>query len=174
MPIRNVLEPAKTLARSRALTTIYGTLGGYDPSGGIPALSSLVFIGGVSKLMVPINRGTAEFRELNASTFGRILEQVPGLVDLDTVTLQSVITYGGTFLERCGFQGHMLDFQAYPMLFLLDLPTPNKSKFPARQLILEGAIIKKNPIEFGVDNKEDLRILQEIELAVSNVREIII
>ncbi len=173
MSIQTLLQAPKTVSRSKALIDIYGTEGGYDPAGGY-TLNNLIYIGGITKLMLPIERGAAEFRELNATNFGRIIEQVPGLVSFDNVSLRSVVTYKGTFMERCGFQGHVLDYQSYPMLFLLDLPTPNAARYPARQLIIEGAVFLNNPLEWSVEEKEDLRIVQDIRLAISNIREFIL
>lgn len=172
MPIRQTLEVAKHIARSKALITIYGTEGGYNPKDGIPSLSSLKFIGNVTSIDIPVNRGSAERRELNAANFGRIIEIVPGLVDFDGFKLNHVVTYKETFLEACGFRGHVLDYQAYPMLFLFKLPTPDADQFPERTLIAETAWLKNNPLMFSVEEKDDLRITQEVSIAISNLREI--
>lgn len=172
MPIRQVLEIPKHIARSKALITIYGTEGGYDPKNGIPTLSSLKFIGNVTNIEIPVNRGSAERRELNAANFGRIIEIVPGLVDFDGFQLNSVVTYKETFLEACGFKGHALDFQAFPMLFLFRLPTPDPDQFPERTLVAESCWIKNNPLMFSVEEKDDLRISQQVSIAVGQIREI--
>jgi len=176
MPIRTALEIPKHIARSKALTTIYGVLGGYDPSQGTPDFtnSPLTYIGNVTSIEIPANRGSVERRELNAANLGRIVEIVPGLVDFEGVQLNHIVTYAATFLEASGFVGHVSDFQAYPMLYLLRLPSPNPAEYPERNLILEDVWIKNNPLMFSVEDKDDLRITQQVTLAVGNVREIII
>ncbi len=173
MPIRTTVEIAKHLARSKALITIYGTEGGYDPNAGTPTISGsngLKLLGGVTSLTLPVNRGSSERRELNAANFARIEEIIPGLVDFEGAKLNHIVTYKETFLQRCGFDDLALDIQAYPMLFLLTLPTPNPSQFPALAVILEGVTIKTNPLEFSVEEKEDLRITQAVDLHIAKVR----
>ncbi len=169
---RTFLEIPKHQARSKALITIYGTYGGYDPSGQFPDLSSLVLIGNVTSVDVPVNRGSSERRELRADTLGAILEQVPGLVDYEGFTLNHVVTYKATFLEACGFLGHSLEYEAYPMLFMLVLPSPNLSQYPEKRLIIEKAWIKANPLLFSVEDKDDLKITQAVTLAVSRIWEV--
>lgn len=172
MTIRQTLEVPKHIARSKALITIYGTEGGYDPKNGIPTLSNLKFIGNVTSLEIPVNRGSSERRQLNTANFGRIEEIIPGLVDFDGFQLNHIVTYKETFLEACGFQGHVLDFQAFPMLFLFRLPTPDPDQFPVRTLVAESCWMKNNPLMFSVEEKDDLRITQQVSIAVGQIREV--
>lgn len=175
MPVRTTVEIPKVEARSRALITLEGSLGGYNPltESAQDALSRLVEIGNVTKITLPTKRGAVERRELNARTFGQIKEIVPGLVDFDDAKLENVITYKETFLQACGFVGgQALDYQAYPMLFVVTLPSPEPDKFPVRTLLLEKCWILDNPYEFGVEEKDDLRIKQDISLKIGNIREV--
>ena len=177
MPVRTTIEIPKVEARSKALITLEGSLGGYNPltESTQDALSRLVEIGNLTKITIPTKRGAIDRRELNARTFGQIKEIVPGLVDFDGIRLSNIITYKETFLQACGFVGgHTNDYQAYPMLFVLTLPSPEPSKFPVRTLLLEQAWILDNPYEFSVEEKDDLRIVQDIELKVGRIREVTI
>jgi len=167
------------LARSKALVTIMGTIGGYDPQQGFPSLSSFGFIGDVVSVEIPVNRGGTERRELNYSTLGAILEMVPGLVDFEGLTFKRIITYGqaaltqggGTMLEICGFDGPTLDYQSFPMAFMLRLPSPNPAYFPERRVILDKVWFQKNPLMFSVEDKDDLRIIQEVTCLCGAIRE---
>lgn len=177
MPVRTTVEIPKVESRSKALITLEGSLGGYNPltESTQDALSRLVEIGNVTKITMPTKRGAAERRELNARTFGEIKEIVPGLVDFEGFRLNNVITYKETFLQACGFTGgQSLDNQAYPMLFVLTLPSPEPDRFPVRTLLLEKTWILDNPYEFSVEEKDDLRIVQDIELRIGKIREVVI
>ncbi len=180
MPVRGNVAVPKHLARSKALTSIYATLGGYDPEDGFPSLSALKFIGDVTEVTIPVNRGGTERRELNYQNLGAILEMVPGLVDFEGLTFKRVVTYGqasesragGTMLEVCGFDGPTLDYQTHPMLFMLKLPSPNLARFPERRILLDKVWFQKNPLMFSVEDKNDLRIIQEVSAMCGSIREV--
>lgn len=177
MPVRTSIEIPKVESRSKALITLEGSLGGYNPltESTQDALSRLVEIGNVTKITLPTKRGATERRELNARTFAQIKEIVPGLSDFEGFRLNNVITYKETFLQACGFTGgHSTDFQSFPMLFVLTLPSPEPDRFPVRTLLLEKAWILDNPFEFSVEEKDDLRIMQDIELRIGNIREVVV
>jgi len=177
MPVRTTREIPKVEARSKALITLEGSYGGYNPltENVQTAMSRLQEIGNVTKITIPTKRGASERRELKASTFGEIKEILPGLVDFEGLRLNNVITYKESFLQACGFTGgHALDYQSYPMLFVLTLPSPEPDKFPIRTLLLEGSWILDNPYEFSVEEKDDLRITQDIELRIARIREVTI
>jgi hypothetical protein len=177
MPVRTTVEIPKVESRSKALITLEGSLGGYNPltETAQDALSRLVEIGNVTKITIPTSRGAVERRELKASTFGRIKEIVPGLVDFSDVDLENVITYKENFLQACGFAGgQSLDYQAFPMLFVITLPSPEPSVFPVRTLMLEKCWLLDNPWEFSVEEKDDLRIKQSIKIKIGNIREVIV
>ncbi len=173
MTIVKVLEVPRSISRSKALITLYG--GHYDPTQGQNAasqLGSMFFIGNVTSIEIPVNRGSAERRELNASTLGQILEIVPGLVDFEGITLNHVVTYQSTFMEACQFGGHNLSYQSVPLFLVFVLPTPNASFAPVKNLLLESVWIKGNPLTFSVEDKDDLRITQAVPLAVGNISEL--
>ena len=177
MPVRSTREIPKVEARSKALITLEGSYGGYNPltESTQDALSRLQEIGNVTKITLPTNRGASDRRELNARTYGEIKEIIPGLVDFDGLRLNNIITYKETFLQACGFVGgHSLDYQSYPMLYVLTLPSPEPDKFPVRTLMLEGSWMLNNPFEFSVEEKDDLRITQDIELRIARIREVIV
>ncbi len=184
MPIVTGMQIANHVARSKALVSVFATIGGYDPIDSAGNLqdfdfsAKLGYIGGCTSLSLPVNRGSAERRELNADNFGRIEEIIPGLVDFEGAKLNNVMTQKGTFLQKIGFdglsaglgEGIMLDLQSFPMAFMLALPTPNASKFPKLAVFLTQVIIKTNPMEFSVEEKDDLRIVQAIDLHIGRVR----
>jgi hypothetical protein len=175
---RTTIDIPKVESRSKALITLEGSYGGYNPLTQTiqQALSNLVLIGNVSKISMPIKRGAVERRELNASniqTAAQILEIVPGLVDFEGFRLNNIVTYQEDFLEACGFfGGRRLEYQSYPMLFVLTLPSPEPSVFPVRTFLIDKAWILDNPYEFSVEEKEDLRITQEVELRLASITEV--
>ena len=179
MVVRSTVSVPSHIARSKALCTLSGTIGGYDGSAGIPSsFPALEFIANVTSITIPTNRGSAERRELNAANWGRIIEILPGLVDFEGLEMNNVVTYGATFAQACGLDASAaggdnsfeLDIQSFPMLFQIDLPTPNAALYPPRTLMLLPAWIKTNPINFSVEEKDDLRIVQTISLAVGRIR----
>jgi hypothetical protein len=175
MPVRTTVEIPKHDARSKALITLEVSQGGYNPltESVQDALSRLVEVGNVTKITIPTKRGASERRELKASNFGEIKEIIPGLIDQDGIRLNNVITYKETFLQACGFVGgHSLDYQSYPCLFVLTLPSPEPDKFPVRTLMFEKTWILDNPYEFSVEEKDNLQIVQDIELRVGKIREV--
>ena len=175
MPVRTTVEIPKQEARSKALITLEVSYGGYNPltETASEALTRLVEVGNVTKITIPTNRGASERRELNARNFAEIKEIMPGLVDFEGIKLNNVITYKETFLQACGFQGgQSTHYQSYPCLFVITLPSPEPDRFPVRTLMLEKAWILNNPYEFSVEEKDDLRITQDIEIRCANIREV--
>ena len=169
--IRTTQEIPKVESRSKALITITGVIGGYDPltQNLADVLGGAQFIGNVSKITLPNKRGMQDRRELNAANFGEIMEIVPGLVDFEGMRWTNVITYQQDFLQACGFQGGLsTDYQSYPMLFILTLPAPNP--FLTRTLLINKAWIVNNPYEFSVEDKDDLRITQEIDIRCASIQ----
>jgi hypothetical protein len=164
-----------TTARLKSLVKVFGTYGGYqvDPSGAgsLPNLSALDLIGAITQLTVDVKRGAQERRELNFDTAGKILEMVPGLVDFE-VSLNYVYLYRASFMEACGFAGHTLEFQTRPMLFSLLLPSPNPATVPPKSLLLVDCWLKSNPIMFDVEGKDDLRIIQKVDIACGGIVEV--
>jgi hypothetical protein len=164
-----------TQSRLKSLIKVFGTFGGYqvDPSGAgsLPNLSALDLIGAITKVEVKTNRGAAERRELNYDGMGRILEMVPGLVDFD-VSFNYVWLYRASFMEACGFAGHTLEFQTRPMLFALQLPSPNPATVPPKSLLLVDCWLKGNPAMFDVESRDDLRIVQSVDVACGGIVEV--
>ena len=164
-----------TQSRLKSLIKIFGTYGGYqvDPAGAtvLPNLSGLTLIGAVTKVEVDVKRGATERRELNYDTMGKILEMIPGLVDYD-VKFNYVWLYKSTFMEACGFAGHTLEYQTRPMLFALQLPSPNPASVPPKSLLLVDCWLKSNPAVFDVESKDDLRIVQNVDVACGGVVEV--
>jgi hypothetical protein len=169
--LRQQLEIPKTNTRLKSLIKCFVSFGGYDPSQGIPALSGLQFLSALTKVEFPVNRGAVERRELNFDNLGKILEMVPGLVDFDGARMTYIWQYQASFLEACGFGGHTLEFQTRPLLFLLQLPSPNPDVVPEKNILLLDCWLKKNPAEFSVEDKDDLRIRQEVDIAVGGIIE---
>ena len=170
--LRQTLEIPKTNSRLKSLIKTYCSFGGYDPSLGTPDLSSLQFLAALEKLEFPVKRGAHERRELNSDTLGKILEMVPGLVDFEGCKMTYIWQYAASFLEACGFGGHTLEYQTRPMLFLLQLPSPNPTAIPPKNILLLDCWLKDNPAEFAVDDKDDLRIKQVVELAVGGILQV--
>lgn len=164
-----------TQSRLKSLIKIKGTYGGYQPSivgnTSLPNLSSLDLIGAVTKVTVDVKRGAAERRELNYDTMGKILEMVPGLVDFD-VKFSYVWLYQASFMEACGFGGHTLEYQTRPMLFALQLPSPDPAVVPVKNILLVDCWLKANPATFDVESKDDLRIVQEVDVACGGIVEV--
>ncbi len=164
-----------TQSRLKSLIKVFGTYGGYQPDpsgqGTLPNLSALDLLGAITKVEVKVNRGAAERRELNYDGMGRILEMVPGLVDFE-VDFNYVWLYRASFMEACGFAGHTLEFQTRPMLFALQLPSPNPSTVPPKSLLLVDCWLKNNPAMFDVESKDDLRIVQSVSVACGGIVEV--
>ncbi len=173
MPLSKVLEVPRHIARSKALITLYA--GQYDPTANQSAanqLGNMFHVGNVTSVEVPINRGATERRQLDSSTFGQILEMIPGLVDFEGFQLNNIVTYQATFFEAMQFGGHNLVYQSVPLFMVFVLPTPNPSFAPAKTLLFENVWIKNNPLMFSVEEKDDLRITQQVTLAVGNISEL--
>jgi len=169
---RDTLQIPITEARSKALVTLEGSYSGYNPltTSITQALSNLQYIGNVEKIMLPNKRGASERRELKASTYAQIKEIIPGLVDFEGAELQNVITYGQDFLQACGFTGGIgTDWQAFPMLLVLTLPSPDITIFPVLTFMCTKCWILNNPYQWDVTEKNDLRITQRIELRMANI-----
>lgn len=164
-----------TQSRLKSLIKVFGTFGGYevDPAGAtvLPNLSNMALIGAITKVEVKTNRGAAERRELNYDTMGKILEMIPGLVDYE-VDFNYVMLYKSSFMEACGFAGHTLEYQTRPMLFALQLPTPNPASVPPKSILLVDCWLKNNPITFDVESKDDLRIVQSVSVACGGIVEV--
>ncbi len=162
-----------TQARLASLIKVRGSLGGYVPDGNrIPSLGNqMQLLGAVTKVKVDVTRGSAERRELNYDTYGNIIEMVPGLVSFD-VAFDRVWLYEASMLEACGFGGHTLEFQTRPMLFQLLLPRPANSTVPDKTIVLVDCWLKDNPATWSVDNKDDLRIVQTVNIACGGIFEI--
>lgn len=169
---RNALQTPLVEARSKALITLETTYAGYNPLTTSPAdaLNSLQFVGNVEKIMLPNKRGASERRELNSATVAEIKEIIPGLVDFEGMEFQNVITYGQDFLSACGFTGGIgTDWQAFPLIFVLTLPTPDASVFPVQTFMITKAWILNNPYQWDVTEKVDLRITQRVEIRAANI-----
>jgi len=162
-----------TQSRLASLIKIRGTFGGYvpDPATRFPTLSGLPLIGALQKVTVDVTRGAKDRRELNYDTYGNIIEMVPGLVDFD-IKFEYVWLYQASFLEACGFGGHTLEFQTRPMLFQLELPSPANSGIPTKTIVLSDCWLKGNPGTFDVTQKDDLRIVQSIDIACGGIIEV--
>jgi hypothetical protein len=164
-----------TQSRLKSLIKVYGTYGGYQPSltgnTTLPSLSSLSLIGAVTKVEVKTTRGATERRELNYDNMAKILEMVPGLVDYD-VNFSYVWLYQASFMEACGFAGHTLEYQTRPMLFALQLPTPDPAVIAPKTILLLDCWLKGNPATFDVEEKNDLRIVQSVEIACGGLLEV--
>ncbi len=96
---------------------------------------------------------------------------VPTLASFD-VTFTSVMTYQATFLEACGFAGGEIRYQTRPIAFALILPSPTPDTIPNKVLILRGCQLKDNPMKFDVEQKDDLRIIQEVPVACAGIIEV--
>lgn len=162
-----------TQTRLASLIKIKGSYKGYIPDGNrIPTdMGDQRFIGAVTKVKVDVNRGATERRELNFDTYGNIIEMVPGLVSFD-VSFDRVWLYESSMLEACGFGGHTLEFQTRPMLFQLLLPRPANSSVPDKTIVLVDCWLKDNPATWSVDNKDDLRIVQTVNIACGGIFEV--
>ncbi len=173
-------EIVKTNTRLRNYVRVYYTKGGYDPTTSIASVltGNLEFFAALEKISFPQARGNSERRELNfdftstdpiafAQGNGGIIEAIPGLVDADGASLTFIWQYKASVLERLGFNGHTLESQTRPVLFLLDLPAPTAAD--ERQIVIPQVWLKQNPIEFGVENKDDLRIRQQVNVACQGV-----
>jgi hypothetical protein len=164
-----------TQSRLKSLIKIFGTYGGYqvDPAGNsvLPNVSGVELIGAITKVEVSVKRGAAERRELNYDTMGKILEMIPGLVDYD-VKFNYVWLYKASFMEACGFAGHTLEYQTRPMLFSLQLPSPNPSTVKPKSILLVDCWLKSNPANFDVETKDDLRIVQSVDVACGGIVEV--
>lgn len=164
-----------TQSRLKSLIKVFGTFGGYQVdqsgNGALPNLSGLELIGAITKVDVKVNRGATERRELNFDTKGKILEMVPGLVDFE-VSFNYVMLYRAGFMEACGFAGHTLEYQTRPMLFALQLPSPTPDSVPPKTILLVDCWLKNNPVMFDVESKDDLRIVQSIDIACGGIVEV--
>jgi hypothetical protein len=167
--LRTTLEIPKTNSRLKSLIKVFVSFGGYDPSGELPDFSTLTFLAALESLEFPIKRGAAERRELNTDNLGKILEMVPGLVDFDGCKMTYIWQYASSFMEAVGFGGQNLEYQTRPLMFFLQLPSPNPSVIPPRNIILLDCWMKDNPSMFSVAEKDDLRIKQEVNIAVGGV-----
>jgi hypothetical protein len=171
---RDQLQIPLTDTRNKALITLECIYGGYNPLTTSPAAAlstgTLVTVGTLQTLSLHTKRGYSERRALNAATFGQILEGMPGLVDYDGCKLNNIITYGADFLQACGYAGGFTDdYQAYPQLFFLTLPTPDASVYPVITLMLEKCWFLSNPYEFDVTRKDDLRMTQDVDLGITRI-----
>ena len=167
LPLTSILTVPDSIARSKALISLYGTFGGYSILSGTPNLSGtqgLAFIANLTKITLPMKKGSSERRMLSVQTYGMIQEIVQGLTDYEGMEVHNVVTYGGGFLESCGFGGHDLNYVPKSMLFLFKLPSPDTSLYPELTLVSENTQIKTNPLEFSVQEKDNLQITQVIEL----------
>lgn len=164
-----------TQARLKSLIKIYATFGGYQPDPNdptaVPTLAQMKLIGAVTKVDYKNPRNAAERRELNYDTFAEIQEMVPGLGSFE-VSFTSIMTYAQTFMEACGFDGTDIRFQTRPLAFALILPSPTPDVIPSKVLILRGSWLKDNPVSFSVEEKDDLRIIQEVPIACAGVIEV--
>lgn len=170
------VETPDTQSRLRSLVSVHVSYGGYqidqNSDGGAPtSLPPWTLIGGLTKANIDITRGATPRRELNPDTMGSIIEQVPGLVDYK-VNFEYVYLYKASFLEACGFAGTDLKFQTRPLMFMLTFPSPDPATIPVKTLLLTDCWLGNNPISMGVDNKDDLRIIQSIDINVAGVFEI--
>lgn len=164
-----------TQSRNKSLIKVFATFGGYipDPSdpANVPDLSSMAQIGSVARVMVNPTRNAAERRELNTDTLGQILEMIPGLTSFE-VTMSYIYLYRASFMEAVGFAGHSLEFNSRPILFALQMPSPTPDTIPEKTLLLRDCWLKANPIEFNVEEKDDLRITQEVGMACGGIIEV--
>ena len=58
------------------------------------------------------------------------------------------------------------------MLFALQLPSPNPASVKPKSLLLLDCWLKGNPISFDVESKEDLRIVQNVDVACGGIVEV--
>jgi len=163
-----------TQSRLKSLIKVFGTFGGYQPSISgpttLPSLSGLSLIGAVTKVEVDTKRGATERRELNYDTMAKILEMVPGLVEYK-VSFNYVWLYQASFMEACGFAGQTLEYQTRPMLFALQLPSPDPAVVPTKTILLVDCWLKANPATFDVESRDDLRIVQSVDVACGGIVE---
>ena len=162
-----------TQSRLKSLIKIKVSYGGYktDILGGPPVMPPLTLIGALTQAEVKVMRGAAERRELNYDTMGKIIEMVPGLVTYD-VKFKYVWLYAASFMEACGFAGHTLEYQTRPLMFELTLPSPDPAVLPEKKIQLLDCWLKDNPGTWDVEQKDDLRIVQDIDLACGGIREV--
>ena len=167
-----------TQSRLKSLIKVFGTYGGYqvditgDGPGTLTQLPPMSLIGAITSVSVSPKRNATERRELNYDTMAKILEMVPGLVDFE-VKFKAVWLYRASFMEACGFAGMTLEYQTRPMIFSLQLPSPDPSSVPPRSILLLDCWLKANPAMFEVENKDDLRIVQEVDVACGGLSEVL-
>jgi hypothetical protein len=168
-------ETYQAIHRDKSLFDIYGTYGGYipDPSNplDIPDLSTFQYIGAFTEAKIASKRsgdGGTEIRYLSATEQDVIQEILPNLSSPE-ITLTGVVTYQQTLWERCGFGGFRARSQTRPMAFMFYLPSPNLAVIPASTYFVRGAVLQGNPLEFSVEHKDDLRIMQEVQIKAADL-----
>lgn len=164
-----------TQARLKSLIKVFCTYGGYQPDPNdptnLPSLSALQLIGSVTTVDVKTTRGAVERRELNFDNAADILEMIPGLASFE-VSFKAVALYRASFMEAVGFAGHELRWNTRPILFALQLPSPVPDQLPPKTLLLRDCWLLDNPMNFDVEAKDDLRIIQEVPVACGGIIEI--
>lgn len=173
--IRN--EFNQTVYRDKSLIKIFATYGGYVPDPGnpqaLPSLSGLTLVGGVSKIkMLGSERaGSSEVRILDYDMVDTIQEILPGLSS-PKLELEYIVSYQQTFLEAIGFGGLAVKLVTRPMLFMFVLPSPNPNTVPYKTVVTAGVQVMGNPLDFSVEEKQDLRIQQDITLVPASILQI--
>jgi len=164
-----------TQARNKSLIKVFVTYGGYTPDPNdptnLPTLSSLSLIGSITTVDLKTTRAAAERRELNFDNAGEILEMIPGLASFE-VSFKYVNLYRASFMEALGIAGHELKYNTRPFLFALQLPSPVPDQLPPKTLLLRDCWLLDNPLNFDVEAKDDLRIIQEVPVACGGIIEI--
>ena len=169
--LRKILEPPKTLTRMKHLADVYVSFGGYDPSQGTPDFAALTYLTALTRVGISIKRGAKERRELNSANLGKIIEMIPGLVDFEGCELSYIWQYKqGSLIEACGFGGTTLEYQTQPLFLLIVFPAPNAAD--VRKIVLSDVWFKENPIEVSVEDKDDLRLVQKVPIAVGGIYEV--
>ena len=168
-----------TKLRLKAYITLQTIRGGapiVDPTN-IPATiaamrNNFTTIGAVESFSYKNSRDAKYYRELKTSSSAQIVETFPGLPEYE-LTLTRTLLITENVMEAFGFTNQSMDIinQSVPIMLQLLLPGINggTSSEGAQTITFHGVWLKDNPFAFDVKDKDDLRIVQEINAIAAGV-----
>jgi hypothetical protein len=168
-PVISQLAIPATQARLQPYIQMYASQGGYDGTGPLPTLSQLRLVGAVSKIMFKSKRTVGNWRQLDANSFGKIMETYPNLTEYE-FSFTRVMLYNSDALEELGWLGPDVIMQNRPLFLILILKSPNTAIAPEKAWGIFGTWMKEVGAEFDLTNDGgDMKILQEVPCGIAGV-----
>ena len=129
-------------------------------------------IGAVQTLTIDSKRSTNVWRELDVNTAGKPVESFPGLPEYE-LHLERIVLYENMLLGALKFsKEYDIVKQNVPLTLQIQMWAPDTAPGQpsyAKTYYIFGVWFKSNPLEWDVDAKDDIRIIQKVDATATGI-----